>query len=66
MICREVLLHPSSVLHGRNPPAKTVVFTEVLTTSRTYIRGVTAILARDLHDHLPHIFGPAPDTTAAS
>lgn len=34
-------IHPSSVLHGRNPPPACVVFTEVLTTSRTYIRGVT-------------------------
>lgn len=38
---REVGIHPSSVLHGRNPPPPYVVYTEVLTTSRTYIRGVT-------------------------
>lgn len=51
-----MFIHPSSVMHGRNPPPKTVVFTEVLTTSRTYIRGVTMALAKDLQEALPQFF----------
>lgn len=50
---REVGIHPSSVLHGRNPPPKCVVYTEVLNTSRTYIRGVTIADAAALHELVP-------------
>jgi len=50
---REVGIHPSSVLHGRNPPPKCVVYTEVLTTSRTYIRGVTIADAAALQELVP-------------
>lgn len=50
---REVAIHPSSVLHGRNPPPACVVYTEVLTTSRTYIRGVTIADAASVHALVP-------------
>lgn len=32
--CREAQIHPSSTLWRRNPPAKCVVYTELLSTSR--------------------------------
>lgn len=39
----EVSIHPTSSLFGRNPPPKCVVYTELLVTKRTYIRGATQI-----------------------
>jgi hypothetical protein len=38
-----VSVHPTSFMFGRNPPAKCVVYTELLQTSKFYIRGVTQI-----------------------
>jgi HrpA-like RNA helicase len=38
-----VSVHPTSFMFGRNPPAKCVVYTELLQTSKLYIRGVTQI-----------------------
>jgi len=52
-----VTIHPSSVLHGRNPPPKHVVYTEVVVTSKTFIRGVTMCDAGALKKLLPHFFG---------
>jgi len=53
---KEVVIHPSSVLHGRNPPPACVVYTEVLTTSRAYIRGVTIADAVALQEMMPQFF----------
>lgn len=50
---REVNIHPSSVLHGRNPPPKCMVYTEVLSTTRTYIRGVTIVDSAALQELVP-------------
>eukprot|EP00804_Cyclotella_cryptica_P005671 CCRYP_000053-RB/>CCRYP_000053-RB protein AED:0.04 eAED:0.04 QI:912/1/1/1/1/1/6/554/649 len=38
-----VSVHPTSFMFGRNPPPKCVVYTELLQTSKLYIRGVTQI-----------------------
>lgn len=38
-----VSVHPTSFMFGRNPPPKCVVYTELLQTSKFYIRGVTQI-----------------------
>jgi ATP-dependent RNA helicase DHX8/PRP22 len=54
---KEVVIHPSSVLHGRNPPPALVVYTEVLTTSRAYIRGVTIADAMALQELCPQFYG---------
>jgi HrpA-like RNA helicase len=54
---KEVAIHPSSVLHGRNPPPPYLVYTEVLTTTRTYIRGVTMADATALQELVPQFFG---------
>ena len=54
---REVAIHPSSVLHGRNPPPKHVVYTEVVATTKTFIRGVTMCDASALKELVPEFFG---------
>lgn len=56
---REAAIHPSSVLHARNPAPQCVVFTEVLTTSRPYIRGVSIVDPADLQELVPQFFGRA-------
>ncbi len=38
-----VSIHPTSTLFGRNPAPKSVVYTELLITKKTYLRGVTQI-----------------------
>jgi len=53
---QEVFIHPSSVMFGRNPAPKAVVFTELLVTTKTYIRGVTQILESWLPEVAPNIF----------
>lgn len=40
---REVSIHPSSVLFRRRPQPKCVIFTELLVTSREYMKQVTAV-----------------------
>lgn len=40
---QSVSIHPLSTLFGRNPPPKCVVYTDLLYTSKLYIRGVTQI-----------------------
>jgi hypothetical protein len=53
----EVSIHPTSSLFGRNPPPKCVVYTELLVTKRTYIRGVTQIREEWLAEVPPKFFG---------
>lgn len=48
---KEVSIHPSGVLHGRNPPPKAVVFTEILVTSKAYVKGVTLVDPAWLAEH---------------
>lgn len=52
----EVSIHPTSVMFGRNPAPKCVVYTELLVTKKTYIRGVTQIREDWLHDIAPEIY----------
>jgi ATP-dependent RNA helicase DHX8/PRP22 len=51
---KEVSIHPSSTMFGRNPPPQCVVYTEILETKKLYIRGVTQIREEWLTD-LPRI-----------
>lgn len=53
----EVSIHPTSSLFGRNPPPKCVVYTELLVTKRTYIRGATQIREEWLAEVAPNLFG---------
>ena len=52
----EVSIHPTSSLFGRNPPPKCVVYTELLATKRTYIRGATQIREEWLSEVAPRFF----------
>lgn len=52
----EVNIHPTCSLFGRNPPPKCVVYTELLVTKRTYIRGATQIKEEWLAEVAPKFF----------
>ena len=52
----EVSIHPTSTMFGRNPAAKCVVYTELLVTKRTYIRGVTQVREEWLCEVAPNFF----------
>jgi HrpA-like RNA helicase len=56
---REVSIHPTSSIFGRNPAPKCVVYTELLTTKKTYIRGVTQVREEWLVEVAPHFFKPS-------
>ena len=49
-----VSVHPSSCIFGRNPAPKCVVYTDLLHTTRMYIRGTTQIREEWLNDFAPH------------
>jgi ATP-dependent RNA helicase DHX8/PRP22 len=51
---QEVLLHPSSVLHGKRPEC--VVFGEMVRTSKQYVRGVTVVEPSWLPELAPSFF----------
>merc|ERR1711957_177755 len=48
-----VTVHPTSFMFGRNPAPKCVVYTDLLYTTRMYIRGVTQIKEEFLKDVFP-------------
>ena len=52
----EISIHPTSVMFGRNPAPKCVVYTELLVTKKTYIRGVTQIREDWLQEIAPEIY----------
>jgi len=52
----EVSIHPASAMFGRNPAPKCVVYTELLVTKKTYIRGVTQVREEWLTDIAPQFF----------
>ena len=51
-----VSIHPTSTLFGRNPAPKSVVYTELLITKKTYLRGVTQIREEWLTEVAPDFF----------
>lgn len=51
-----VSIHPTSVMFGRNPAPACVVYTELVTTKKTYIRGVTQIREEWLHEIAPSFY----------
>lgn len=53
---KEVSVHPTSTLFGRNPAPKSVVYTELLITKKTYIRGVTQVKEEWLSEVVPEFF----------
>jgi HrpA-like RNA helicase len=53
---KEVSIHPTSTLFGRNPAPSCVVYTELLTTRKTYIRGVTQIREEWLTEVAPNLY----------
>ena len=52
----EVFIHPTSSMFGRNPAPKCVVYTELLVTKKTYIRGVTQVREEWLVEVAPTFF----------
>lgn len=52
-----VSVHPTSTMFNRQPAPKCVVFTELVITKKTYIRGVTQIREEWLHEVAPKIYG---------
>ena len=56
---RAVSIHPTSTMFGRNPPPKCVVYTELVTTKKTYIRGVSQIREAWLTEVAPKFFNVA-------
>eukprot|EP00980_Cylindrotheca_fusiformis_P027802 scaffold22560_cov135-Cylindrotheca_fusiformis.AAC.13 len=52
----EVSIHPTSAMFGRNPAPKCVVYTELLVTKKTYIRGVTQVREEWLVEVAPQFF----------
>ena len=53
---REVSIHPTSSIFGRNPPPKCVVYCELQITKKAYIRGVTQIKDEWLGEVAPGFF----------
>jgi len=51
-----VSVHPTSFMFGRNPAPKCVVYTDLLYTTKMYVRGVTQIREEWLSDVSPNIF----------
>jgi HrpA-like RNA helicase len=54
-----VSIHPTSSMFGRQPAPSCVVYTELITTTKTYIRGVTQIREEWLQEVAP-AFYPTP------
>jgi HrpA-like RNA helicase len=52
----EVSIHPTSTMFGRNPAPRCVVYTELLVTKKSYIRGVTQVREEWLCEVAPKFF----------
>lgn len=52
----QVSIHPTSTIFGRNPAPACVVYTELVTTKKSYIRGVTQIREEWLHEVAPAFY----------
>jgi HrpA-like RNA helicase len=53
-----VSVHPTSSLFGRNPAPKCIVYTDLLYTTKLYVRGVTQIREEWLSDLAPNVYNP--------
>ncbi|XP_008317580.1 probable ATP-dependent RNA helicase DHX35 [Cynoglossus semilaevis] len=62
---RELHIHPNSVLYGEKPP-KWVVFSEIVQTSKYYMRDVTAVESSWLVELAPHFYKEAKHSSLAS
>jgi len=51
-----VSIHPTSFMFGRNPAPKCIVYTDLLSTTKMYVRGATQIREEWLIDIEPHVF----------
>lgn len=51
-----VSIHPTSLMFGRQPPPSCVVYSELVATKRTYIRGVTQIKNEWLKEVAPSFY----------
>lgn len=51
-----VSIHPTSLMFGRQPAPSCIVYSELVATKRTYIRGVTQIKVDWLKDFAPTFF----------
>ena len=56
----DVSVHPTSTLFQRNPAPQCVVYTELLVTKKSYIRGVTQVKEEWLSEVAPVAFPPPP------
>jgi HrpA-like RNA helicase len=61
-----VSIHPTSSMFGRIPPPACVVYTELVTTKKTYIRGVTQIREDWLHEVAPKAYPKKADSSLNS
>ncbi|GKY93726.1 ATP-dependent RNA helicase Cdc28 [Mayamaea pseudoterrestris] len=61
-----VSIHPTSTLFGRNPAPACVVYTELIHTKRTYIRGVSQIREEWLEEVAPRFFQGLKSSTSSS
>ena len=52
----EVTIHPTSTMFNRNPAPKCIVYTELLATKKTYVRGVTQVREEWLFEVAPKFF----------
>ena len=51
-----MFVHPSSVLHGRNPPPDALVYASSVLTTKLFLRGVVAVGGRDLARLNPDLY----------
>ncbi|KAG5190042.1 P-loop containing nucleoside triphosphate hydrolase protein [Tribonema minus] len=61
---KEVYLHPTSCLFGKNPPPRCLVYAEVLQTSKQYMKCVTAVDPAWLTELAPQVFRKQSAATA--
>jgi len=53
---KEVNIHPTSTLFGRNPAPKCIVYCELLQTKKAYLRGVTQVREDWLSELVPDFY----------